>query len=428
MASCRKRLSQLHAKITGTSEMQSKLREGERTAIISAAATLLLTIVKGGVGILSGSLALTADALHSLTDVVSTVAVWVGLRISQKKPDERFTYGYYKAETIASLVVALMILLAGLEILKESYTAFMNPSPLKLAYIALLVSLVSAVGSYALMKYKLGVGKRINSPALIADAKHSGVDVYASLVVFVGILSSHLGFPQLEAIAGVLVSLLVLKVAVLMGKDSLLVLMDACLCPELGEKIKAIIRGVEGVSEVRDVKLRRSGPYVFGEAKVTMSGDLSVARSHEQTEKIEAVIKDSIKDVDSFTIHVEPAKLKSVRIGLPVIEDAGLDSNLSPQFSKTPYFMFVDVDGNQVKGMKVLENPAKNLEKKIGMTAAKFLVDNKINVLIAREVGEGAYYALKEHLVETYLFEGQTVKDAIKNFTEGKLQRKEAGL
>jgi cation diffusion facilitator family transporter len=402
-----------------------RIQHGKLAARNSAVALFLLTLLKGSVGVASGSIALTADALHSLTDVASSLAVWFGLKISERKPDKTFSYGYYKAETMASLLVSLIVLIAGIGIFREAVGGLFQPKEITLTYLTLAVSLLSALASYLLMKYKSNVGERINSPALLADAKHSGVDVYASLVVFSGILFSSLGLPQLESLAGIVVSLIIFHTAFVMGKESLMVLMDACVHPELRDKITQEIYSVKGVRNVHDVKLRRSGLFIFGEAHVEVDAGESVQKAHDKTESIEEKIKSLIKEIDTFTLHVEPIKKTVHRVAVPVTEDKGVKSPLSPHFGKTSFFLFAEVRAGDVKYLGVKENPAKDLEKKIGLTAAKFLIENKTDVLISLGVGEGAYYALKEHAVEMFQPEGETAGENITSFIGGKLLRLE---
>jgi cation diffusion facilitator family transporter len=159
-------------------EKAISLAEGERAARTSTIAAALLLASKWTAGTLSGSIALLADALHSLSDIVTGAAVWFGLRLSMKKPTESFPYGYYKAETLASLLVSLMIVLSGAQILVESVRRLLGPSPVSSTILALLAAGSSSLISYILAQYKSRVGKKINSQALMSEGKHSIIDSY----------------------------------------------------------------------------------------------------------------------------------------------------------------------------------------------------------------------------------------------------------
>jgi len=404
-----------------------KLAEGGRAALYSALTTLLLAGFKTVIGLLSGSIALTADALHSLTDVVGTLTVWFGFKLSQRKPDKTFSYGYYKAESFAAFIVSIIVIMAGLGLLRESYSHLNSGREISFIHFALAVSMISAIVDYKLYLYKKKVGGKINSHALLADSKNSKSDVATSIVVFIGILSSGMGLQYVEPFVGFIISLLIIRDGLFILKGSVLILMDACIDPELGDKIRAFVKEVDGVTDVKEVRLRRSGPFVFGEATVEMSGSTSVAKSHEQADKIESKIRKNLSQVGLFTIHVEPSKSNKDRIALPISENNGLQSMMAVNFGKAPFFMFIDVDGTEILNSEVKKNPAAKLEQKIGMTVAKFLVENKVTAIISPNVGEGAYYALKDHLVKILKLEGSTIGGVIEKFNSGKLQDLEAG-
>jgi len=154
------------------------LRKGEKAAIYSSLTNLLLAILKGIIGILSGSIALIADSVHSFSDIVASLAVFIGLRLSQRKPDEMFPYGYYKIESFVSLIVSAIIIVTGIEIALESFNVFINPTTIEMPLISLSVAAFSAVISFLLARYKEKVGRDIDSQALINEGKHSFIDIF----------------------------------------------------------------------------------------------------------------------------------------------------------------------------------------------------------------------------------------------------------
>ena len=388
--------------MTEITDKFSSLKKGETTAKLSTIAVALLGVLKGFIGFLSGSMALLADAVHSLSDVFALLAVWLGLRLAQKKPTEKFPYGYYKAETLASLAVAVVILASGIEILWESIKKFSSPSTISFPFLALSVAIFSMMFSYLLSRYKGKTGREINSRALIGESKHSMVDVYLSLAVFSGILFSHLGVLWVEPLAGLVIGIAIVKLSVGLAKDTVLVLMDACLRPDRIDQIKTIAKGVSGVKGVHDVKIRRSGPFVFGEMHVEVEEEMAVERAHAISDEIERKIKDGIKEIDSLTIHVEPAEIEAYRVAVPIDNDAGLESKINPHLGKAPYFLFIDIDNGKVEKWFASQNPGVGLEKKRGITSAHFLIEHKVNVLLAKELGEGPFHVLKDNFVKIY--------------------------
>jgi len=385
-----------------TVDKASFLKRGERTARVSTLAAVLLSLSKGFVGVLSGSIALLADAVHSLSDVFACVAVWFGLRLAQKKPTEEFPYGYYKAETLASLAVSIIILVSSVQILLESAKRFANPSSISFTILALLVTVFSAAFSYLIAQYKNKTGIEINSQALMGEGKHSMVDGYLSLTVFAGILFSQFGVLWIEPLAGILVGIFVAKVGFGLAKDSVLVLMDACLKSDRISQMKAIAENVRGVRKIHGLKVRRSGPYIFGEMHVEVDKRMPVDKAHEISTEIERKIKGRVKEIDSLTMHMEPVEIEAYRVAIPVDEDRGVESGLNPHLGRAPYLLFIDVDRGQIKNWFVEKNPGIELEKGRGIVAAKFLIEHKVDVLLTKEIGEGPFHVLRDSYVKTY--------------------------
>jgi len=166
-------------------------KKGEKAAELSAIVLLAFSILKGIVAIISGSVALLADSIHSFADIFSSVAVWAGLKLAQRKPSERFPYGYYKAETFALLIVAIIIASSGALILVEAIDKLLAPAVVLFPSLVLIVAVLSGLVSYFLSKYERKVGNLIGSQSLVSEGQHSMVDMYSSLLVFIG---SSLGY------------------------------------------------------------------------------------------------------------------------------------------------------------------------------------------------------------------------------------------
>ncbi len=385
-----------------TEEKIASLIKGEKAARTSAMAATLLLLSKGIAGVFSGSIALLADAVHSFSDVAACVAVWFGLRLAKKKPTESFPYGFYKAETFASLLVSVVIVVSGVQILLESVKRLLAPSAVSFAILAMSVAGSSALLSYVLAQYKSRIGKQINSQALLSEGKHSMIDVYLSLTVLAGVLASSLGYWWIEPLAGLLIGIVVVRVGLGLGKDAALVLMDACLRPQYIQQIIAAARSVQGVRGVHNVKIRRSGPYIFGDLHLEVDERISVEKTHEISEEVEQKIKESIGEIDSITIHPEPGFRERLRAAIPVSEDNGLKSTPSHHLGEAPYFLLVDLDRGQIQSWRLTQNPGAELERKKGITAARFLIDNKTDALLTKEIGEGPFHLLRDNLVKIY--------------------------
>ncbi len=234
------------------SEVFSK---GEKTAKIGLVAVVFMGFVKGIAGFLSGSVSLLAQSLDSVTDVFSLVAVSLGMQLSKKPPSERFRYGYYRAETLVSLLVAILILLTGIQILRESASRILSPQPVSTPLVAVAVALLSIPVLYLLHQHMRRVGVEINSQSLINQAEDFKADMYTSIIVMVSVLSSMLGHYIVEGLAGSLISLQVLKLGGTLSWQALLVLMDAVIDPERIIQIKETAEKVRGVKEASRIRI-----------------------------------------------------------------------------------------------------------------------------------------------------------------------------
>ncbi|MHA1742740.1 MAG: cation diffusion facilitator family transporter, partial [Candidatus Heimdallarchaeota archaeon] len=231
----------------GVEEKVDRLKEGEKTAGIVTGITFLLALVKGLIGFLSGSVILMTDALHSAADSTTGFASWLGLKISQRKPNEKFPYGYYKAENLATLFISAFILYTAVELLLEGYTRLFTVSKLILPALALGTALISSAVSFFMAKYLKRTGEKINSQSLIATSQERMTDVLSSAIVFVAILLTFYKIPYVEGVLTIFISLLVLKIGLFTAKDSIFALMDISPSKEIEKIVEETISSIAGV-------------------------------------------------------------------------------------------------------------------------------------------------------------------------------------
>lgn len=380
--------------------VQENLLLGAKASKNATLTLVFLSILKGIVGFYSGSAALIADAIHTSLDIFTSLAVWIGLKLSMRGSEEKFPYGYYKADNLVSLFVSIIILFSGVELVREALLDITNPVEMKLQGIALGTAVFSVVAMYALSQYKFKVGKQIDSQALIADALHSYTDVFSSLIVAITIIGSLLGVLWLDSAGVLVISLMIFKLGIGMAKDSILTLMDAWLDKDSITRIKQNVDSIQGVKTVDDIRLRKSGLVVFGEIEIEIEGDASLKRVEMLSGEIEKTVKNEVKNLEHLVINVKPEKVSVMKLAVPVLMQEGLHSKVSRHFSKAPYFIFIELENNTIKSWDVSENPAANLEKKKGLKAAEFLKDHGVNVLIAGEIGEAPFHTLRDNFVK----------------------------
>ncbi len=405
-------------------ESRLSFKKGEKAAKLSTIILLALGILRGIVSFTSGSVALLAGTIDSFSDVLTSIAVWAGLRIARKKPTERFPYGYYKAETFALLIVSTIIIVSSILIMVESFQKFFEVYVVSFLDIALVVSAVSTIVYYLLARYKTKVGHQIGSLALISEGLHSKIDVYTSLLVFLGVFLALIGFQFGEALIGFIIGAYVLARGLLFGKDAVLVLLDVSPSPQRVKEMRIIAEGVPGVEGAHEIRLRKSGPVFFGEMHVEMQDGLSLEKAHMISEIVETRIREHFKDLELITVHVGLAHREKTRIAVPIVQDKGLASLVSLHFGNAPYFILLDIKEGQILNFYVRANEGSKLTHKKGIQAANLLIKENVDVALAGAIGEGPFHMLGDNLIQVYtLPKSMEIKEAVRLMTKNSLER-----
>ena len=397
-------------------------KQGKKTTIVAALATILFAGAKAIAGIISGSIVLIADAIHSAADSVSALFVWAGLKIAQKKPTEKFPYGFYKVENITALLVSFLILFAGYEIVKQGIERLSTAYQLNIPLVAIGVALLDAMVMFFIGTYEIKTGKKINSQSLIADGKESRMHLFSSSMVLIGLFSAWFGVPYLEGIMGILISLFIFKIGIDSAKDSVFALIDVSPSKKIEEKVKKILEGISGVRGFDNLRLRKSGPFIFGEVQVKIGKALNVKRAKEISDNIEKEIKNKVKLIDSFTVAILPYQTQKQKICIPIEEDKGLDSIISIYFARANKFIFIELDNNKIKDFYVKDNPHKQKQVRAGLSVSAFVIEEKIDSIITKEMGPISFHTLRDNIVDIYADLDGEVKDIIKKFTQEKLK------
>ena len=401
-----------------------KLKEGEKVARNSTIFIFLLALAEVFIGFLSGSVVLVTDGLHNIGDSTAGFASWFGLKISQRKPDEKFPYGYYKVENLATLFVSIFILYASFELLMEGYSKLFTISELVMPFQALGMALVSMVSSYFIAKYMKKTGERINSQSLIANSKERMTHIFSSAIVFVAIILTFYKIPYVEGIVTMIFSALILKIGIFTARDSIFALMDVSPSKEIENKIKEIINSTPGVESFEDLKLRCAGPFILGNVKIKTKKFSSVKRAHEISDDIENKIKSEISQIDSFNIHIEPCEKKKQKITIPIENKNGLKSRISNHFGRARYFVFVNLDGKKIISYYIKSNPYKKKKLRSGLFFVnKVMIKEKVDVLITRSIGTISFHTLRDRFVDIYSTNRRIVKNCIDDFVNDRLKR-----
>ena len=288
--------------------------EGERLAQASVWTLVALGMIEILAGQFTGSIGLTADGIDSVSDGFVSFLVWLGLKMSRKAPDEKFHFGYYKVESLVAFVTSIGLLGIGGFVLYRSYIAFLEPKPLVLPILALVVLLIAGIISTYRAFQMRTIAKRYNLSSLRLDANNAIKDGAASFLVFFTVLASSFGFHQMDAVGGIAVGLFILVVSYVILRENTLVLLDAYHNPQLVEEIERIVQRNDGV-RVRDVLLRAAGPYVQSEILIEADSAMTVGRLDEIKSRIETAIKEEIAGIQRVTVsaRARPTEKSSTR-------------------------------------------------------------------------------------------------------------------
>ncbi|WP_338449395.1 cation diffusion facilitator family transporter [Niallia oryzisoli] len=282
----------------------SNLKKAEKGAMISILAYVVLSAFKLIMGYIGHSEALKADGLNNLTDIMASLAVLVGLRIAQKPPDENHRYGHSRAETIASLVAAFIMISVGIQVITGSVKAFFNPDETTPDIMTAFVALASALFMFGIYRYNLRLSKKLNNKSLYSAAQDNRSDALVSVGATIGIAGSYFGIGWLDSLTAVIVGFIICYTAWEIFKDAALDLTDAFEVSKLKE-IEETIRNTPGVKLVKDIKARLHGNRAIVDATIFVEPTLTVIEGHQIAEDVEDRLLENHQINDS-TIHIEP--------------------------------------------------------------------------------------------------------------------------
>jgi len=399
-------------------DLDRETRLIRRVALAAFLINIGLTIVKAMLSHYSGSLAVRAAVIDSAADAVASLAVYSGLRLSAKKSPS-FPYGLYKIENIISVVIALFIFFAGYEIIRE---VFSPPSSAPMITFPVIVWLVVGMLVTLLFgQYAVVIGKRTESPAIIAEGRHRQVDVLSSAVVVLAVIFEYIGFEfhvltlSGDQIAAALVVLFIGYAGWELLSDGMRVLLDASLDSATLDTIRSIIEAEPLVDQIQWLSGRNSGRFRFLECRLAFRTD-DLKKADQVRRQIEARIRRQVPRVEGVWIHFESVVREWTRTAVPLSDPFG---TISPHFGEAPYFALVDIrtSDNSVKAHKTLANPHTAIPKGKGIRVAEWLVDLKVdNVLITEDLqGKGPSYVFADAGVTVRQTAFGHIKSVLKN-------------
>ncbi len=280
---------------------------GVRVSLITVIINFLLFVLKLVFGIISHSKAIVSDAFHSLSDVITTIAVIVGLILSSKAADERHPYGHEKIEALVGIILAFVLLLSGISI---GYIGFANIISSKEIVVpgvsALVVAIISILVKEGMFQYTIRVAKKLSSPSMKADAWHHRSDALSSVGSFIGVFLARIGYPIFDPICSILIAILIIKCAVEIFLDGTNQMIDTSCDSTLNKEIIDTILACYENIEISDFKTRMFGSKCYIDVEIKLQGDMPLKEVHNIVLNIHNKVEEKFKMVKHCNINVIP--------------------------------------------------------------------------------------------------------------------------
>lgn len=295
---------------TREKQISSMEQTAMRVSRVSIVINLLLSAGKLAAGILASSGAMISDAVHSASDVFSTIIVMIGIHISGKAADREHPYGHERMECVAAILLADVLAITGWKIGKTGLIKIISGHYEELAVPGLL-ALAAAVASIAVKEwmywYTRYYARKIRSSALMADAWHHRSDSLSSIGAFIGILGARLGFPVMDPLASVVICLFILKAAFDIFRDAVDKMVDKACDPETEQELRAFVLAQQGVLGIDRLRTRTFGSRIYVDVDILVDGTMTLRDAHGIAEKVHRGIEGQFAQVKHIMVHVNPA-------------------------------------------------------------------------------------------------------------------------
>ncbi len=289
-------------------------REGLRALWLSFVLLMLTALAQAVVVVWTGSVALLSDTLHNLADALTAVPLAIAFLAGRRRPTRRYTYGFGRAEDLAGLVVVLVIAASAVSAAWVAIDRLRDPQPVEYLGAVAAAGVIGFAGNEAVARYRIRVGRRIGSAALVADGLHARTDWFTSLAVVLSAVGVALGWPQADPVVGLLITVAILYVLRDAATQVWRRLMDA-VDPSEVDLAERVLRETPGVDSVRRLHLRWVGHDLIGEAAVAVDPSLTLREAHLIAERAEHRLLHEVARLQRVTIHTDPADHEHVETG-----------------------------------------------------------------------------------------------------------------
>ncbi|WP_141432233.1 cation diffusion facilitator family transporter [Bacillus sp. 03113] len=282
-----------------------KNKEGTKVLLISLIGLLLTAIFQTVIVTMTGSAALLADTIHNFGDALTSIPLWIAFVLSRQLPTKRFTYGLKRSEDFAGLFIVFVIFVSAVIAGYETLNKLSDETQVDHLGLTAIAAIVGYVGNEIVAIYRIRMGKRMGSAALIADGHHARFDSWTSLAVLIGVLGTWFGYPILDPIIGLIITVMILFTA----KDSAKVIFTRLLDgiePEYIDNITKSASKIKSIRNVNDVKARWLGHEIVIDISITIDSNLSIKEGHNVVKNLIHQLQHDIEHISSIQVHVDP--------------------------------------------------------------------------------------------------------------------------
>lgn len=273
-----------------------------KISLLGLGATALLQAV---LVVITGSVALLSDTIHNFTDALTAIPLWIAFSLGRRAHNKRYTYGYHRAEDLAGVIIVIAIGLSAGGVAWESIQRIGDPRELDYAVWVVVAGLVGAMGNELVARYRRRVGLRIGSAALVADADHARADALTSLAVVVAGVGAIVGWNWADPVAGLAVSVMILRLLWQSSRTMLDRLMDA-VDPDVVDRIETTVLAIDGVQAVADIRARHQGHLLLITLCISVDPEITMAAGHAIAHTVEHSLLNEFPNAGEAVVHVDP--------------------------------------------------------------------------------------------------------------------------
>lgn len=279
----------------------------KRVTVAGVVLNALLFAVKLLVGLVTNSIAVISDALNSLVDVLSSIGIFVAVKLNRTPADKDHPFGHYRAEPLAAFVVAVLTAVLGFEVLLAAFRRLSGPELTTRPYLALAVLVFTMVVKLCMFVVMRGYARHHESPAIHAQAIDARNDIFVSFVAFLGVIAAVMGFPHIEGIAAIVLALFLFRVAYGLGVQNLPYLMGQAPPKKFENNIRKIAKTFKGVQQVKSIRAHYVGSYVNVEIVIVVNKNMTVKKSHDLAGHLGARLEQE-DHIERVFVHVNPSQ------------------------------------------------------------------------------------------------------------------------